>query len=389
MRITFFSNYFNHHQKALCDALDAIDGVDFRFVETEPMEAFRSGMGWGKEDTPSYVLKAHLSDENREKAMELSLSSDVVMIGSAPEEYVRERIEKDLLTFRYTERPMKEGWIKMFIPRLGLKFYRLHYKNRQKKLFLLGASAYAAADYAILRSYPGKCLRFGYFPSGEELPEEAVMEQKRGRAPLKILWTGRFLKLKRADLLIKALWGLKLRGLDFTASLVGDGETKEELTQMVKKYSLEDRVSFSGFVSPDEVRALMRGADIYVMTSNFLEGWGSVIYESLSEGCAVVASHACGCTNWLVKPGKTGLVFKSGDAASLEDKLVRFVTDDELRRNCQRGAFEQMKKLWNPRVAAERLAEFSKAVIDGGRLPDFGEGPLGPAEILKNDWYRD
>jgi glycosyltransferase involved in cell wall biosynthesis len=125
------------------------------------------------------------------------------------------------------------------------------------------------------------------------------------------------------------------------------------------------------------------------MSSNYLEGWGSVIYEALSEGCAVVASHACGCTNWLVKPGKTGLVFRSGRVESLEDKLYRFLTDETLRKTCQRGAYEQMRTLWNPGVAAERLVEQTRAVMSGAGLREYEDGPLSRAGILHNDWYRD
>ena len=100
--LTFFSNYFNHHQKALCDELYARLKEGFCFVETEPMEDFRSKMGWGKEDIPPYVLKSHESDEANRRAMELALSSDVVVMGTAPESFIKERLEKDGLTFSYS-----------------------------------------------------------------------------------------------------------------------------------------------------------------------------------------------------------------------------------------------------------------------------------------------
>ena len=389
MIITFFSNYYNHHQAALCRCLSEIQDVEFYFVETEPMESFRKEMGWGNISRPDYVISAYENEEKKDLALHLSQVSDAVIVGSAPEWYVEKRIQRNDLTFRYTERPMKEGWIKMFIPRLGLKFYRIHYKNRDKNLYLLGASAFAAADYAILHSYPGKCLKFGYFPEGEKLSMEELSGIKKKEGPLSILWTGRFLKLKRADLLIKALKILSDKGLEFTATLVGDGPEKDRIKALASSYKLDDRVTFSDFVKPDEVRQMMRRSDIYVMTSNHLEGWGSVIYEALSEGCAVAASHACGCTNWLVKPGETGMVFKSGDHVSLADKLERFITDDDLMRRCQRGAKEQMEKLWNPEVAAGRIAEFTRRYKAGEAVFIYEDGPLSRAGILKNNWFND
>lgn len=407
MLITFFSNYFNHHQKALCDALFSQDGVEFYFVETEPMEEFRSKMGWTVDNMPSYVLSAYESEEKKQLALELSDRSDLVIIGSAPEWYVERRIKNNSLTFRYTERPMKEGWIKMFIPRLGRKFYNIHYKNRNKNLFVLGASAYAAYDYSLLHSYPGKCLKFGYFPEGEKLSFEEILKKRSEaamaaiddnekditaeelNATINILWTGRFLKLKRADLLIKALGKLKRKGLSFRLRLVGNGEMEESLKALIASEGIEEEVKMQPFVKPKEVRCLMEEADIYVMTSNFLEGWGSVIYESLSAGCAVIASHACGCSPWLVKPEKTGLLFKSGSVDSLERMLERFIVDKELRNKCQKGAYEQMSTLWNPDVAARRIVEFADSFINNnGEIAHFEDGPLSAASILKNNWFK-
>ena len=80
MKLTFYSNYFNHHQKALCDCLYKELGKDFTFVETEPIEEFRSKMGWGKEKIPEYVLKSHEGEEQKEKAYLLGEESDVVVI---------------------------------------------------------------------------------------------------------------------------------------------------------------------------------------------------------------------------------------------------------------------------------------------------------------------
>lgn len=388
MIITFYSNYFNHHQKALCDALYNISDVDFYFVETEPMEEFRKNMGWGQESSPEYVISAYKSDDERAIALELAQRSDLAIIGSAPEWYIEKRIEQNGLVFRYTERPMKEGWIKMFIPRLAKKFYHLHYRNRNKRMYVLGASAYASYDYSLLLSYPGKCLKFGYFPKGEDKAFEEIMKKKEQGKALRILWTGRFLKLKRADLLIKALGRIKKKGIAFSLLLVGNGEEETKLKRLAKECDLSEQVEFRDFVKPDEVRSLMEEADIYCMTSNFLEGWGSVIYEALSAGCGVIASHACGCSPWLVKNGETGFLYKSGSVKSLEEKLEKLLLDKELLARCQKGAYLQMQKLWNPEVAAERIVAFARAVLKGESV-EYEDGPLSSAPVLKNNWYKD
>ena len=98
--LVLISNYFNHHQKAFCDEMYTHLGEGFKFVETMPMEDFRSKMGWGKEEIPPYVLKTHLGEENDRLAYELAEKADVVIMGTAPERYVKKRLDLDRLTFR-------------------------------------------------------------------------------------------------------------------------------------------------------------------------------------------------------------------------------------------------------------------------------------------------
>lgn len=389
--LTFFSNYFNHHQKALCDSWYELLGDGFTFVETMPMEEFRASMGWG-EDTPSYVLRSYESKENDERARGLGLNSDLVVMGTAPEYFIEPRLELNKIIFRYSERPLKEGFIKFFIPRLTKKYLHLHVRNRDKNIYILGASAFTSLDYKkMFNSYPNKCYKFGYFPVHLEYDMDLLMEKKSELADLNqtkttILWEGRMLKLKRADLLVKAAAILKNKGYDFKVTLVGDGEERENLVALADRLGVADIVSFEGFLKPNEARQKMSEAMIYVMTSNFWEGWGSVIYEGLNAGCAVVASHACGATPWLVKDGVTGLVYKSGSAESLASKIEKLLLDDELRRKLSYGAYRQMHDVWNPMNAATRVIGLAEALLEGKNSP-YADGPCSVAEYVKNNWY--
>ena len=393
MVISFYSNYFNHHQKALCDSIASCEDVEFYFIETEPMEEFRKNMGWGISEYPDYVIRSYDTEDNHRRALELGLNSDVVIVGSAPEDFIEERLKENKLIFRYSERPLKEGRIKKYIPRLHKKYKKMHYQNRDKNIFVLGASAYAAYDFKILNAYDNRVLKFGYFPEGEQLEEEELFAKKRSSKtnldiPLNILWTGRFLKLKHAELLLQALKQINDAGIKFDALIVGNGSEEKKLKAMTTVYGLEEKVTFMDFVTPVEVRAMMQQADIYVCTSNHLEGWGSVIYEAASSGCAVVASHLCGSSPFLIKNGETGFMFKSGSSNSLKEKLMMLLSDKELVQKCGKGAYRNMKALWNPEVAGKRIVEFSKSFLEGVRI-EYPDGPLSKADILKNTWYKE
>ncbi len=388
MRITFFSNYFNHHQEALCNELYKLLGDGFTFVETEEIEEFRSKMGWGKEAVPPYVLKSHTSPDNLKKAYELGESSDVVIMGTAPEDLIEKRLDEDKLTFRYSERPLKEGRVKVLIPRLTKKFYHNHFRNRNKNIHILAASAYCSSDYKFMRSYIGKCYKFGYFPKAEKKSFQELAKLKDKNSPMKILWAGRFLKLKRADILLYAAKKCRDDGYKFTLEFVGDGVEEKRLVKLVKELGLKDITVFKGFLSPEETRMEMEKADIFVMTSNFLEGWGSVIYEGLSAGCAVIASHAAGATPFLIKQGKTGYIFRSGSDESLAEKLEIVLRSRELTREIGHAAYDNMQKYWNPKVAAERIVEMSEAMLKGESV-EYAHGPLSKCRDIYNNWFRE
>ncbi len=387
--LILISNYFNHHQKAFCDEMYARLGDGFRFIETMPMEGFRTKMGWGKEDIPDYVLKCHLSEENNALALRLAEDSDVVIMGTAPEIYVKKRLDADKLTFRLSERPLKEGRWKIFVPYLTKKFYVNHISRRSNKLlYCLCAGAYVASDFLFLMgSYKDKCYKFGYFPFPESKAYDELTSQKMQNNRMKILWCGRFLKLKRADLLIRAAAMMKDRGYDFELEFVGAGEEEKNIRSLVASCGLSDRTSFMGYMSPEDTRAEMEKADIYVCTSNKLEGWGAVIYEGMSAGCATIATSAAGATPFLIRDGETGYVYRSGDAGSLAEKLELCLKDKGKTKELGRAAYELMSSQWNPGEAAERVLAVSEHLMDGESF-FFSDGPLSKAPIIYDNWYR-
>nr|MCR5108679.1 glycosyltransferase family 4 protein [Lachnospiraceae bacterium] len=349
------------------------------------------------EEIPPYVLKSHESEEKRKLAMKLAIDSDLVVMGTAPEEFIEERLDENKIIFRYSERPLKEGFIKFFIPRLTGKYLHLHVRNRKKNIYILAASAYTTWDYnRMFGSYPGKCYKFGYFPKHMHYDPDELMERKKRYAYERfgdeniptILWTGRMLKLKRPDIAIKALSRLKDKGYDFRLTMVGEGEVRKKLESLVKSFDMEERVTFMDFLSPDEALDIMADHKIYLMTSNFWEGWGSVIYEALNAGCALVVSHAPGAAPWLVKNEKTGLIFENGKVSGMERQLEKLLKDESMVSRLGRNAYEQMEKTWNPKTAAENVLTLYEDLITGHDT-SIKEGPCSKAEVLKNNWYRD
>ena len=146
MKIVFASNYYNHHQKPLADALFRQTNGQYTFIATQPMSEERKNMGWGQEEVPSYVKYNYLDEQSKAECQRLIDEADVVILGNAPYTMIKTRLKKGKLTFFYTERLYKDGIPILRMPlnfAISLRRYLL-YKN----FYVLCASAYTAADFS-------------------------------------------------------------------------------------------------------------------------------------------------------------------------------------------------------------------------------------------------
>jgi hypothetical protein len=95
MKATFYSNFLNHHQLPFCIEMYGLLGEDFIFIATEPVHEERIQMGY-EDMSEKYLfsLNTYSNKENYEKALKLGEESDVVIIGSAPNIFIKERLKK-------------------------------------------------------------------------------------------------------------------------------------------------------------------------------------------------------------------------------------------------------------------------------------------------------
>ena len=255
MKIVFASNFFNHHQAFLSEALHRMTGGNYYFIATGRMSQERKDLGYGSQES-DYVRKTYLDEDAKKECQKLIDEADVVITGSAPEELIHPRILAGKLIFRYSERPLKQGntWWKY-----PYRFWRWHRNNpRRSPVCMLCASAYTAADYAKFFMFRDRAYRWGYFPEVKEYPSlEELMDKKD---PRKLLWCGRFLDWKHPDDALRVAKALKDEGKDFVLEFIGTGQMEEELHRMTRELDLEDKVRFLGSMPPDQVRRHMEEA---------------------------------------------------------------------------------------------------------------------------------
>ncbi len=382
MVITFVSNYINHHQLPFCKAMCNIDGIEFHFVQTRPMEQKRVEMGWAVDEKSFPFVSLYYEDQD--KCQKLILESDVTILGWTEgiiKDLESKRLSSGRLTFRVSERIYREGQWK-FISLRGLKEkYSEHIKYRKEPVYLLCAGAYVASDFELIHCYPQKKLKWGYFPeiSRKEIPklsEEALEE-------IKLCWVGRLIELKHPEYAVKAAKELKDKGYSFSMDIIGDGYLKEELKREIKKGGLEDHVRLWGGKSPSEVREYMLDADIFLFTSNYLEGWGAVVNEAMGSGCALVASKEAGAVPFLIEDGVNGLVYKDSSFKEFTDKLLYLFENRGKIREFGERAKATISERWNAECAATEFVRFCREFYENGNPTPAGNGPMSETKILK------
>lgn len=389
MKIALFSNYLNHHQLPFCTKMNELTNNQFFFVATSRVSPERLKLGYhdGNKEFP-FVVSTYSSKEKTQHSLKLALESDVGITGSAPEIYTKVRMERDLLTFRYSERIYKRGIWRVISPRGLRNMMKLHRKYRRKPLYMLCASGYTAYDYSLTGNYIDKTYKWGYFTDVKNYNLDELFAQKSEGAELSILWVARYIPYKHPEAPIQVAKHLKKKGYAFNMNLIGTGEMESRIREMISENQLNNHVHLLGSMSPEEVREHMEQADIFLFTSDFNEGWGAVLNEAMNSGCAVVASHAIGSVPFLIENGKNGLIYKNGNTKQLCELVEKLIRNPELRRELGTNAYKTITELWNAEVAAERLLVLIKELQEKGSCDVFESGPCSRAEIIKNGWFK-
>lgn len=384
MKIAFISNYLNHHQLYLCNQLYSMCD-EFYFIATERISAARLEMGYEDMDSKHpYVIKTYEEGYLKYAVYYIIKTFDVVIFGACSPKYIELRMRKNLLSFIYAERFLKKGLWYRFIPSTRKKILDRVIKYKDKNLHVLCASAYSSYDL-YLCGYRNTCYKWGYFTEVPVLDKRELMKKKEA-SPCKILWVGRLINGKRTKDVIFLAKKLMSKKLDFTINIIGSGDYERQLHMLVKLLGLSDKVHFLGSMTPDKVKEYMDEANIFLFTSNFKEGWGTVINEAMSSGCSVVASHAVGSAPYLIENKKNGLIYQSGNINDLYRKVSRLIKNPKLQYSYGSNAYDTMVNTWNPKEAASRLIDLSKNLMLGNATP-YSCGPCSMAEITKEDWY--
>ena len=152
---------------------------------------------------------------------------------------------------------------------------------------------------------------------------------------------------KGLDVLIKA-WGKinahlpSCEGETWKLQIAGTGsdESLNFLKQLCKENGVEESVEFLGFRK--DVEELYKQSEIFVLSSRY-EGFGLVLIEAMSQGCACVACDYKGRQREIIQDDSQGLCCEPDDVNALAQALSRMMTDEAYRNSVKQNAIERSR----------------------------------------------
>jgi len=117
----------------------------------------------------------------------------------------------------------------------------------------------------------------------------------------------------------------------------GTGSLEGKLKQLTSKLNLDKFVRFEGFIPEEHLSLYYQSADVFILPTKFLEGFGLVTLEALSSGLLVLGTPVGG-TKEILGRFDSSLLFPDTSPESMADSISRYIKYpglDELGRKCR------------------------------------------------------
>ncbi|MEM1355065.1 MAG: glycosyltransferase family 4 protein [Planctomycetota bacterium] len=170
------------------------------------------------------------------------------------------------------------------------------------------------------------------------VPRDAVGLPESASDPdglVRVLYVGRVVPEKGTQLLIEALARCRDMGKPFRLIVCGDGSYMPQLKALIEEKQVEGLVDLRGVVRGAALSDVIRGCDLSVVPSLWVECFGISAIEQMASGLPVIASKTGGLGG--IVEG-VGLVFERGDVDGLVGHLITLRDNPELRQRMGREA---------------------------------------------------
>lgn len=147
-----------------------------------------------------------------------------------------------------------------------------------------------------------------------------------------ILTVGRLQKRKGQDMLIKALPNIKKSIPNILYAVIGGGDEKGLLEELVNSLSLQENVLFMSEIDDDTMLKCYQQCDLFILPNRTvnqdIEGFGMVLVEAQSCGKTVIAGDSGGTKETMIEE-KTGFIIDCTNPEPIAEKLIELLKQPE------------------------------------------------------------
>ncbi|MNK42234.1 GDP-mannose-dependent alpha-(1-6)-phosphatidylinositol monomannoside mannosyltransferase [compost metagenome] len=124
----------------------------------------------------------------------------------------------------------------------------------------------------------------------------------------------------RHDSILKAFGILHQKGIDFSLTIVGDGNRLQFLKDLAKVLQIENKVIFTGRIPNTELPKLLQQSNTYI-SMPITEGVSASLFEAMACNCYPVVSDIPGNQSWIMHR-ENGQLITIDDIEMLAEELI-------------------------------------------------------------------
>jgi glycosyltransferase involved in cell wall biosynthesis len=182
----------------------------------------------------------------------------------------------------------------------------------------------------------------------QELRSKASPISLPDRRPI-ILACGRLVAQKGYPHLIQAFAQLILK-IPATLIILGDGELKQEVLQLIEYYQLQDNVKLLGF--QENPYSYMASADLFVLSSIY-EGFGNVIVEAMACNAPVVSTDCPHGPNEIIQHGVNGMLVPVRNPEALAKAMSEVLSNSDLQDTLRKNGLKRSEEFEASKISSQ------------------------------------
>jgi glycosyltransferase involved in cell wall biosynthesis len=184
----------------------------------------------------------------------------------------------------------------------------------------------------------------------------------------RLVQAGRLIEKKGLPVTLRAFAIFLDRYPNATLTIAGEGPLLDELQKLTRELNIEERVSFTGFISQEQLREIYYRSHIFLHPSQIgrdgnQEGVPNSMLEAMASGLPVFATEHGGIPE-AIENAVSGVLVPEHDHEALSRALLSATQDLIFLSRIARSAAEVVRKNFDLRTQAQRLDDIYLQIID-------------------------